>query len=171
MTEKYFGKYRGTVVNNIDPMMQGRILATVPDATGMPPGSWCLPCLPVLGLNSGIFSVPPIGAGVWIEFEQGDVDYPIWTGCYAGVASDIPSLAKTAIAPISAITLQTMAKNGIVISDALGPMGLGGITLQTATGVTLSVSDAGIFITNGKGAQINLVGPTVDINSGALTIT
>ncbi|KXF83027.1 phage baseplate assembly protein V [Enterovibrio coralii] len=171
MSEKFYGKYRGTVINNVDPMQQGRILATVPDVSGMMPGSWCLPCLPVLGLNSGIFGVPPIGAGVWIEFEQGDIDYPIWTGCFAGVATDVPTLAKTVTPPISALTLQTMAKNGIVICDIGGPMGMGGITLQTATGATLSVTDAGIFINNGKGAQISMVGPTVDINNGALTIT
>ncbi|MDD1793368.1 phage baseplate assembly protein V [Enterovibrio makurazakiensis] len=171
MSDKFYGKYRGTVVNNVDLTQQGRILATVTDVGGIPPGTWCMPCLPVLGLNSGVFAVPPVGAGVWIEFEQGEVDHPIWTGCYAGSAADIPLMAKTAPAPISAITLQTMAKHGIVISDAGGPMALGGITLQTATGVTLSVTDAGIFINNGKGAQISLVGPTVDINTGALTIT
>lgn len=166
-----YGKFRGTVVSNIDPMQQGRIMATVPSVSGMVPGTWCMPCLPVLGLNSGIFAVPPIGAGVWIEFEQGDIDYPIWSGCFAGSAADIPMLSQTALAPISSITLQSMAKHGIVISDIGGPMGMGGITLQTATGATLSVTDAGIFISNGKGAQITLVGPTVDINNGALTIT
>ncbi|MGY0614916.1 phage baseplate assembly protein V [Vibrio sp. FJH11] len=171
MTQPLYGKFRGTVVNNVDPMQQGRIQATVPSVSGMIPGSWCMPCLPVLGVNSGMFTVPPVGAGVWIEFEQGDVDYPIWTGCFAGAPTDVPTLARTAVPPISAITLQTLAMNGIVICDVGGPMGMGGITLQTGTGATLSVTDAGIFINNGRGAQISMVGPTVDINNGALTIT
>ncbi|WP_158174425.1 phage baseplate assembly protein V [Grimontia hollisae] len=171
MTQPLYGKFRGTVVNNFDKSQQGRLLVTVPSVSSMVPGSWCMPCLPVLGLNSGIFAVPPIGAGVWVEFEQGDVDYPIWTGCFAGSAVDGPTMASTAIPPISAITLQSMARNGIVICDIGGPMGMGGVTLQTATGATLSVTDAGIFINNGKGAQISMVGPTVDINNGALTIT
>jgi hypothetical protein len=57
-----------------------------------------------------------------------------------------------------------------VISDAVGPSGLGGITLQSATGATIMVNDLGITISNGKGAQITLLGNTVDINIGGLTI-
>ncbi len=171
MTEKFIGKFRGTVLNNIDPMFQGRIQATVPDVSGLTPTTWCLPCFPIAGINTGIFAVPPIGAGVWIEFEQGDPDYPIWVGCFTGSPADVPVLAQTAPAPVPAITLQTPLKNGIVIADSAGPLGVGGITLQSATGATIAVNDAGIIITNGKGAQITLVGPTVDINIGALTIT
>lgn len=171
MTEKFYGKYRGTVLNNIDPMVQGRIQATVPDVSGLTPTTWCLPCFPIAGINTGFFAVPPIGAGVWIEFEQGDPDYPIWVGCFTGSPADVPLLAQTAPAPIPAFTLQTPLKNGIVIADSGGPLGVGGITLQSATGATIAVNDTGIIITNGKGAQITLVGPTVDINLGALTIT
>jgi hypothetical protein len=67
------------------------------------------------------------------------------------------------------MTFQTTLKNGIVISDVPGPTG--GIQLQTTTGAMISVTDAGIVISNGKGAVISLVGPTVDINVGALTVT
>ena len=73
---RYYGKFRGTVVNNVDPMQIGRILVSVPDASGPVPTSWAMPCLPVSGIQSGIFTVPPVGAGVWVEFEQGDPDYP-----------------------------------------------------------------------------------------------
>ena len=37
---RYYGKYRGTVVNNIDPMMRGRLLVTVADVGGLTPSSW-----------------------------------------------------------------------------------------------------------------------------------
>ena len=67
------------------------------------------------------------------------------------------------------ITLQTLAKNGIVISDTPGPSG--GIQIQTASGAMIVVNDLGITIANGKGAVISLSGPTVDVNSGALTVT
>lgn len=80
----FFGKYRGTVVNNIDPMMIGRIQAIVPDVSGLLPTSWAMPCVPVAGINMGVFTVPPIGAGVWMEFERGDPDYPVWVGGYWG---------------------------------------------------------------------------------------
>jgi len=163
-----YGKFRGTVVNNIDPLQIARIQAIVPDVAGFVPGTWAMPCLPMAGINSGVFTVPLIGAGVWIEFERGNPDYPIWTGGYWGTAAEAPVLAHLVPPAISGITIQTMLKNGLVISDVPGPTG--GILLQTATGAMISVSDVGILISNGKGAIINMTGPTVDINLGALTV-
>ena len=165
---KFYGKYRATVVNNIDPLQLGRIQVIVPDVSNVLPSSWAMPCVPVAGLNMGMYTVPPIGAGVWVEFEQGNPDHPIWVGCFWGSAAEVPVLARTVPPAVPGITLQTTAKNGIVISDVPGPTG--GILIQTTSGATISVSDVGIVITNGKGAIINLTGPTVDINAGALTV-
>ena len=164
----FYGKYRGTVINNIDPMQIGRIQAMVPDVSSLIPSSWAMPCLPVGGLQMGMFTVPPISAGVWIEFEQGDPDYPIWTGCFYGTAADVPALALTAPPPVSAITLQTMLQNGLIISDVPGPTG--GIIIKSTTGAMIMVNDTGITITNGKGAIITMIGNIVDINAGALTV-
>lgn len=171
MSGPYYGKYRGTVINNVDPLQIGRVMAIVPDVTGLAPGTWCNPCFPVAGMQMGIWAVPMIGAGVYVEFEQGNPDYPIWTGCWIASIAEKPLLANTAPPPTPAITLQTPLKNGIVISDGLGPMGLGGIVIQSATGATIAVNDVGITITNGKGAMITMVGPTIDFNAGALTVT
>ncbi len=169
--EKYLGKYRGTVVNNVDPNQIGRIQVSVPDVSGVAPTSWAMPCMPYGGINAGMFAIPAIGTGVWIEFEQGDPDYPIWVGTYWGSASEMPNLAQTAPVPTPAVTIQTPLNNGLVIADALGPTGVGGITLKSAGGATIAVNDIGITIDNGKGASITLTGPTVDINLGALTVT
>ena len=81
---RYYGKYRGTVFNNIDPEQRGRIMAIVPDVLGLIPSSWALPCAPIAGKQNGVYVVPKIGDGVWIEFEQGDPDYPIWVGVFGG---------------------------------------------------------------------------------------
>lgn len=164
----YYGKYRGTVINNIDPLQIGRIQAMVPDVSSLLPSSWAMPCVPVAGINYGVFTVPSIGAGVWIEFEKGDPDYPIWVGGYWGSAAETPALAKAVPPGLAGITLQTTLKNGIVVSDTPGPTG--GILIQTTTGAMVSVSDVGIIISNGKGATINMTGPTTDINLGALTV-
>jgi uncharacterized protein involved in type VI secretion and phage assembly len=166
--EKFYGKYRGTVVNNVDPQQIGRIQAIVPDVSNVMLSSWAMPCVPVGGIQTGMFAVPPIGAGVWIEFEQGDPDYPIWTGCFWGTAAEVPALARTVPPAVSGITLQTVLQNGIVISDVPGPTG--GIMLKSATGAAIIVNDTGIYIQNGKGASIVMTGPTVTINQGALTI-
>lgn len=164
----FYGKYRGTVVNNIDPMMTGRIQAIVPDVSSVMLTSWAMPCLPVAGIQSGIYTVPVIGSGVWIEFEKGDPDYPIWTGCFYGSAAEVPALARTVPPPIPGITLQTPLQNGLTVNDVPGP--LGGIMLKSATGATLIVNDTGIYIQNGKGASIAMVGPAVTINNGALSV-
>ena len=168
MTDALYGKYRGTVVNNIDPMQIGRIQAMVPDLAGLIPGTWAMPCVPVAGINTGFFTVPMIGAGVWIEFERGDPDYPIWVGGYWGTAAEVPLMAHAVPPGVTGFTLQTPLKNGIVVSDLPGPTG--GILIQTTTGAMISVSDVGIMISNGKGAVINMTGPTVDVNLGALTV-
>jgi len=163
-----YGKYRGTVTNNVDPEQIGRIQVIVPDVAGFLPGSWAMPCLPVAGINMGLFAVPVIGSKVWVEFERGDIDYPIWTGGFWGSVAEVPVMSRTVPPGTPGITLQTLAKNGIVISDLPGPTG--GILIQTTTGAMISVSDVGIVISNGKGAVINLTGPTVDVNPGALTV-
>ena len=167
--KKYYGKYRGTVVNNVDPMQIGRLLVIVPDVLNIKLSSWAMPCLPVGGMQMGIFSVPPIGAGVWIEFEQGDPDYPIWTGCFYGSMAEVPAMAKLVPPAVPGITMQTVLQNGIVISNVPGPTG--GIVLKSTAGAALIVNDTGIYIQNGKGASIILFGKMVDLNQGALTIT
>jgi len=167
--KKYYGKYRGTVVNNVDPLQIGRLLVMVPDVLNINLSSWAMPCLPVGGIQMGFFSVPLIGAGVWIEFEQGDPDYPIWTGCFYGSMAEVPAMAKLVPPAVPGITMQTVLQNGIVISDVPGPTG--GIVLKSSAGAALIVNDSGIYIQNGKGASIIMLGKMVDINQGALTIT
>ncbi len=168
MTERYLGKYRGMVLNNVDPMQQGRLQVQVPDVAGLAPASWAMPCVPVAGLQNGMFALPVIGSGVWVEFEQGNADFPIWTGCFWGSAAEVPAMALQTPPGVQALTLQTTLQNGITISDLPGPTG--GIMIKSATGATLIVNDTGIYIQNGRGAAITLVGPTVTVNNGALTV-
>jgi len=168
MTERYYGKYRGMVLNNIDPMQQGRLQIQVPDVAGLAPTSWAMPCVPIAGLQNGMVALPLIGSGVWVEFEQGNPDHPIWVGCFWGSAAEIPALALASPPGTPAITLQTPLQNGLTISDLPGPTG--GIMLKSATGATLIVNDTGIYIQNGRGAALTLVGPAVTINNGALSV-
>ncbi len=166
--EKYFGKYRGTVINNVDPMQMGRLMVQVPDISGLIPSTWAMPCFPVTGKQMGVWAVPLIGSGVWVEFEQGDPDYPIWVGCFPGSAADVPALALAGNPASPSIVLQTSLQNTLMISDMAGPTG--GILLKTTTGAMISINDIGITISNGKGAVIAMTGPSVNINAGALTI-
>jgi hypothetical protein len=166
--EKFYGKYRGTVLNNVDPLQIGRIMVQVPDVSSLLPSTWAMPCLPTGGIQSGVFTVPLIGAGVWVEFEQGDIDYPLWTGVFFGTAAEVPALARLVPPGVPGITMQTPLQSGIVISDVPGPTG--GIMLKSLL-ASIIVNETGIYIQNGKGASIVMVGPTVTINTGALVIT
>lgn len=151
--------------------MRGRITAMIPDVLGPLPSTWAEACVPLAGPTGppmGIYVVPPIGAGVWMEFENGDPDHPIWVGCRWGAQSDIPTLAQAGLPFSPSIVMQTLGQNTVVISDLPGPTG--GIMLKSLTGASIIVNDTGIYIQNGKGAVLTMVGPAVTINNGALTI-
>ena len=170
-TEKFYGKYRGTVVINVDPELRGRLICMVPDVLGLVPSSWCEACTPLAGPTGppmGTYMVPPIGAGVWVEFEYGDPNKPIWTGCRFA-PSNVPPLALTNPA-IPNICIQTFLQNMIMVSDMPPTPVTGGIMLKSTTGAMIVVNDSGIYISNGKGALITMIGPVIDFNGGALTI-
>ena len=171
--QKFYGKYRGTVTNNVDPMFRGRLLVQVPDVLGLAPSSWAEPCVPLAGPSGpamGVYLVPPIGAGVWIEFEQGDPNFPIWVGCRWGAQSDIPTMALAGNPADPNIVIQSLLQHLVMISDMPPTPATGGIILKSTTGAMIVVNDSGIYISNGKGASLTMVGPTVTINNGALVV-
>jgi hypothetical protein len=77
---RFYGKYRGEVINPLDPLGMGRVQVSVPAVTGDDRMAWAMPCSPFAGPGVGFFAIPPMGAKVWVEFEAGDPDLPIWTG-------------------------------------------------------------------------------------------
>jgi uncharacterized protein involved in type VI secretion and phage assembly len=170
MTDGYFGKYRGVVVDNVDPLQAGRLLVEVADVsmTLNLPLTWALPCVPFAGTQSGFYAMPAKNSQVWIEFEQGNTDYPIWVGCFWGSAAEVPDLALAGNPELQQIVIQTTNRNTLLISDVPGPTG--GIVLQSSSGAVISVSDAGITISNGQGAEITFTGPAVTVNDGALEV-
>lgn len=168
--QRFFGKYRGTCIQNIDPMQMGRIQAQVPAVSSLLPTTWCMPCYPIAGTGSGMSFLPQLKSGVWIEFEGGDPDYPIWTGCFYGLGAERPTDAAASNPVSPNIVFQSQLTHRIVISDLPPTPATGGIVLKSATGASIIVNDSGIYLDNGKGAKIYLVGPIVNINTGALTV-
>lgn len=165
---EFYGKYRGTVLDNIDPMQLGRIMVQVPDVSNVLPSTWAMPCVPFSGIQSGFYAVPDIGSGVWVEFEQGNPDYPIWVGCYWGTAENLPALALAGVPGVAQVVIQTTGQNTLLISDTPGPTG--GILLKTASGAFISISDTGITLDNGQGATVAMTGPAVTVNQGAMEV-
>ena len=161
----FYGKYRGVVTDVNDPLMTGRIRARVPDVLGDQQSGWALPCAPFGGSGVGFFALPTVDAGVWIEFEHGDPDYPIWAGCWWGSAAEVPPLLLAP--PYKKLMIVTEGSQTILLDDTPG---VGGITLETSGGQKIALTPTGIEIDNGLGAKITLAGPQVSINDGALDV-
>lgn len=92
---RYFGKYRGFVVDNADPEHLGRLTLRVPSVLGSDVVTgWATACLPYGGAaNQGFLFIPEVDAGVWVEFEEGDLEFPIWVGTFwskPGGESELP---------------------------------------------------------------------------------
>lgn len=168
MNGNFYGKYRGIVTDNNDPLMMGRVRAKVPDVMGDQESGWAMPCAPFGGNSTGFFALPPTGSGVWIEFEHGDPDYPIWSGCWWGSATEMPTSLLTPPPPSKKVLIMTEGGHSILIDDTPG---IGGITLQTSSGQKIVINAMGIEINNGQGGSIKLTGPQVSINNGALEVT
>lgn len=166
MSGNFFGKFRGVVTDIKDPLMIGRIRANVPDVMGDKESGWAMPCAPFGGSKMGFFALPSVGAGVWIEFEHGDPDYPIWSGCWWGSSTEMPPVLLAP--PYKKLMLVTEGGHKVSFDDSAGS---GGITLETSEGAKIVMNTQGIEITNGKGASIKLSGMQVSINQGALEVT
>ena len=162
----YLGKYRGSVSDINDPLMVGRVRARVPDVFGEEESGWAMPCAPFGGSGVGFFALPTVGAGVWIEFEHGDPDYPVWSGCWWGSAAEMPPVLLAP--PYKKVLLKTAAGHSITLDDTPG---IGGITLETAGGQKIAITGLGIQIENGQGGSITLTGPQVSVNNGAFEVT
>lgn len=162
---QFFGKYRGTVVNNVDPMFQGRVQVSCPAVLGDGRMSWAMPCVPYAGAGVGFFAVPPMGANVWIEFEGGDPDYPILAGCFWGVgeAPAQPAVPQMKVLKTDAVSL--------TLSDLPG---VGGLKIEVnppavATPLSLVFDAGGIEIKNAV-ASVKLTPASVSVNNGALEV-
>ena len=165
MNGAFYGKYRGVVTDINDPLQTGRVRARVPDVMGDEETGWALPAMPFGGDGMGFFALPKVGAGVWIEFEHGDPDYPIWSGCWFGSTAEIPPILLAP--PYKKFLIKTEGGNSVLLDDTPGT---GGITLETSGGQKIVVSATGIEIDNGQGASIKMTGSRVAINKNAFEV-
>jgi hypothetical protein len=163
-SKKYYGKYRGQVANNVDPKGMGRLMVTITDPEGISVPNWAMPCVPLGGPQLGAYLVPVIGSKVWVEFEQGDTDRPIWVGSFWGSKLEVPATAYGVPPGAPVIVLQTPTQNALVISDvpvtSVPPLPAGGIMLKSGAS-SIVIDTTGVKIT----------APIVTINEGALVIT
>jgi hypothetical protein len=160
----FFGKYRGIVVNNIDPMLRGRVQVAVPAVFGDARMAWAEPCVPFAGNGAGFFSVPPMDALVWVEFEGGDPDFPIVAGGFWG-AGQVPG---------DGLPTSTVLKTGAVTLTISDLPGAGGLTIEVgppavAVPLKLVMNSNGIELSVGA-SKIAMSPATVSVNDGALEV-
>jgi uncharacterized protein involved in type VI secretion and phage assembly len=153
---RFYGKYRG-IVSDVDASTM-RIKAKVPSVLGETTTGWCMPCVPYAGPDVGIAFLPESGSGVWIEFEGGDVSYPIWTGGYWR-EGEVPADAADHVKVI--ITTQ---KQKIEFDDDQGS-----ITLSDNNGNTVTLDNSGITLTNSQSTVV-VDSTSVSVNNGALEV-
>ncbi len=116
---KYYGKYRGFVTDNDDPDKRARLRLQVPSLLGQTETGWALPCLPFGGLaDQGLFLVPEVGAQVWVEFEEGELSRPIWTGTFWQASGDPPT--EAAVSPPTTRLLKTPGGHRLQFDDESG---------------------------------------------------
>jgi hypothetical protein len=168
---QFYGKYRGKVTDNADPFKQGRIRAKVPAVFGEMETGWALPSAPYGGKGVGIFFVPPKHANVWIEFEAGNPELPIWSGCFWAIG-EAPHFFTS---PPLQVTKDNMPQFKLIktnfatvtINDVQGS---GSVTIETTNKLKIVMDMKGIELSNGT-ANIKLIGDTVTVNGEALRIT
>jgi hypothetical protein len=171
--ERYYGKYGGVVIDNDDPLKLARLKVSVPTLMQVAEIGWARPALPFAGPGHGHVMVPAVDALVWVEFEAGNLDQPIWTGCWYAESQSAPEPT----AP-GARVIVTPGGHEVVLDDAGNTLRIkhaGGATLEmTATEISLSIGASKMVMT---GAAITFndgvlkIGPAgVSLAQGAMTL-
>lgn len=159
MRDRFFGKYRGTVTDVDDPEDMGRITAQVPSVYGDQVESpWAMPCVPFAGPNHGLVLLPEVGDGVWIEFEGGDISFPIWSGGFWS-RDELPDPGAVQVR-----ALVTSSGHQVVLDDESSKL-----QLIHAGGAELTMTDNDITLKIGS-TQIVMSSTGVNVNNGAFEV-
>ena len=160
---RHYGKYRGKVTANVDPQKRGRVQISCPAVLHEGTQAWAMPSSPYAGSGVGLFTVPPVGANVWVEFEAGDIDYPIVSGCF-WASDESPSSSGAAATKILKTDCLTLT-----VDDSPGA---GAVTLQVDAppgALKIVLDSQGITLTNGS-MKVQLGSSSVSVNDGALEV-
>lgn len=160
--DRYFGLYRGQVKNNVDPLLLGRLQVAVPSVPGASQLSWAMPCVGYGGSDVGFFALPPVGANVWVQFEEGNSSDPVWMGLFWDSTTRPPASPPVEL-------MKVFKTSGITITITDTP-GAAMFEIKTDMGAKIGLGPAGIEIDNGMGASIKLQGPQTSVNGGALEV-
>lgn len=164
LSQRFFGKYRGEVTATDDETNRARLKVRCPAVLGEQE-VWAMPCTPYAGDGVGFFALPAEGTSVWVEFEGGEINQPIWSGCFwkeeqidSGDAVEGVLFLKT-----PGVTIRVDNDQGTVEIEASGGAK---ITLDS-NGITLEAAEVSL---SANGAAATLSASGFDAMSGALTV-
>lgn len=165
---RYYGKYKGIVIDNDDPEKLGRLRVKIPSVLGEDVVSgWAMPCLPFGGAkDQGFFFIPEKDAGVWVEFEEGDLEFPIWVGTFwtkPGGTPEVPQEAQ--VSPPTNRVIKTPSGHMIEFDDKSGSQKIK-ITDKAGNNILLDSSNNKLTITQGKTPPNN----SITMDSNGITI-
>lgn len=170
---RYFGKYRGTVVDNADPTSRGRLQVRVPAVLG-DLAVWAMPCVPYAGDGVGFYSLPAAGAGVWVEFEGGDPSFPIWVGCF-WADGQLPDASDANIKIWKSASLTLRMDDGsdewLAEASSGSKLTISGDVKSASGSATHTVGSSGVTSEAGGVGKVEVTSSSVSINSGALEVT
>lgn len=161
--DRFYGKYRGRVANNVDPEGRARLQVEVPEVRGSVL-EWALPSMPYAGDGVGFFALPPVGTSVWVEYEGGNLQYPIWSGCFwqRGEIAAADALPQVAFLKTDQATIRIDNTRGEILIE----IGAASITL-TSSEVKI---DAPQVVATASGARLQLSAAGFDALQGALKV-
>ena len=146
---KFTGMYRAKVLDNLDPEMLGRIRAEIyPMLIGINTAQgldgidgieteqlpWAVPAMPLssgAGVGVGSFAVPTVGSFVFVFFEEGDINQPVYFAEAQTKTYGLPSSRLTNYPNRKVIETSSGAK--IIIDDSTGHViitGAGDVVVQ-----------------------------------------
>lgn len=151
---RYFGKYRAFVSDNVDPEKRGRCKLVIPSVLGDVVSDWALPCVAYGGAaDIGVIAVPPVDAQVIAEFMEGDISSPLWTGTFWRSENEVPSEFSGNEEPTAKV-LKSESGHVLVLEDASGDEA---VTLRSSADAVLEMNSDGSFaLTDSGGATVTL---------------
>ncbi len=165
LANRFYGKYRGKVVNNVDPEGRARLQVLIPEVLGQNTPRWALPASPYAGDQVGFFALPPVNASVWVEFEAGNLKHPIWSGCFWG-QGEIPAADATP----ETVFLRTRGAS-LTIDDAQSL-----ITIETSDGAKVTIGGGEIKLEgwritcDAQGGKTELTAAAFDAKNGTFKV-
>lgn len=145
LRHKYWGKYRGIVVDRNDPEQLGRLKVKVPSLLTDAVTGWAFPVPPYAGADVGFLFIPQVDDLVWVEFAEGELEHPLWTGCAWAKPqgkTEIPKEAQQGY-PNQQV-LKTKSGNTIILSDVSGSEM---ITIRAKSNCEITIDPNGSLIT------------------------